>query len=129
MFKTIDGGKTWTKSLDVKADGKTIGAADIVMDPVKPEMLYAATYDKERKPWTFNLAGPGSAIYKTIDAGKTWTKLTTGLPGGMIGRIGLDISLKNPLVALREHRERQQAEHVGRRPPEGAARGQVERRA
>ena len=98
VFKTIDGGKTWTKSLDVKADGKTIGAADIVMDPVKPEILYAATYDKERKPWTFNLAGPGSAIYKTVDAGKTWTKLATGLPGGMIGRIGLDISLKNPLV-------------------------------
>jgi photosystem II stability/assembly factor-like uncharacterized protein len=98
VFKTIDGGKTWTKSLDVKADGKAIGAVDIVMDPVKPEILYAATYDKERKPWTFNLAGPGSAIYKTVDAGKTWTKLTNGLPGGMIGRIGLDISLKNPLV-------------------------------
>jgi photosystem II stability/assembly factor-like uncharacterized protein len=98
VFKTIDGGKTWTKSLEVKADGKMIGAVDIVMDPVKPEILYAASYDKERKPWTFNLAGPGSAIYKTVDAGKTWTKLTAGLPGGMIGRIGLDISLKNPLV-------------------------------
>ena len=61
VFKTIDGGKTWTKSLDVKADGRTIGAVDIVMDPVKPETLYAATYDKERKPWTFNLGGPGSA--------------------------------------------------------------------
>jgi photosystem II stability/assembly factor-like uncharacterized protein len=98
VFKTIDGGKTWTKSLDVKADGRAVGAVDIVMDPVKPDTLYAATYDKERKPWTFNLAGPGSAIYKTVDAGKTWTKLTTGLPGGMLGRIGLDISLKNPLV-------------------------------
>ncbi len=98
VYKTVDGGKTWAKSLDVKADGKTIGAADIVMDPVKPEVLYAATYDKERKPWTFNLGGPGSAIYKTVDAGKTWTKLAAGLPGGMIGRIGLDISRKNPLV-------------------------------
>ncbi|HEX7486091.1 MAG TPA: hypothetical protein VF332_08060 [Vicinamibacterales bacterium] len=98
VFKTIDGGKTWTKSLDIKADGKSIGAVDIVMDPRKPETLYAATYDKERKPWTFNLGGPGSGIYKTVDAGKSWTKLTTGLPGGMIGRIGLDISLKNPLV-------------------------------
>ena len=98
VFKTIDGGKTWTKTLDIKADGKTIGAVDIVMDPKKPEILYAATYDKERKPWTFNLGGPGSAIYKTVDAGKTWSKLTTGLPGGMIGRIGLDINLKNPLV-------------------------------
>jgi photosystem II stability/assembly factor-like uncharacterized protein len=98
VYKTTDGGRSWTKSLDVKADGRAVGAADIVMDPLKPETLYAATYDKERKPWTFNLAGPGSAIYKTVDAGKTWTKLTTGLPGGMLGRIGLDISLKNPLV-------------------------------
>jgi photosystem II stability/assembly factor-like uncharacterized protein len=98
VFKTTDGGKHWTKSLHIKADGRQIGAADIVMDPVKPEILYAATYDKERKPWTFNLGGPGSAIYKTVDAGKTWTKLATGLPGGMLGRIGLDISLGNPLV-------------------------------
>jgi photosystem II stability/assembly factor-like uncharacterized protein len=98
VFKTIDGGRTWTKSLDVKIDGKAIGASDIVMDPKKPETLYAATYDKERKPWTFNLGGPGSAIYKTTDAGKTWTRLAGGLPGGMIGRIGLDISLENPLV-------------------------------
>jgi photosystem II stability/assembly factor-like uncharacterized protein len=98
VYKTIDGGKTWTKSLDVKADGKVIGASDIVMDPKNPMVLYAATYDKERKPWTFNLGGPGGGIYKTIDAGKTWTKLTGGLPGGMLGRIGLDIYAKNPLI-------------------------------
>ena len=89
------------------------------MDPVKPEVLYAATYDKERKPWTFNLGGMGSAIYKTIDAGKTWTKLTGGLPGGPLGRIGLDIYPKNPLDPLRQHRERQQAQRVGRGPREG----------
>jgi photosystem II stability/assembly factor-like uncharacterized protein len=98
VFKTIDGGKTWTKSLDVKIGNRAIGACDLVMDPKNPKILYAATYDKERKPWTFNLAGPGSAIYKTIDAGKTWTKLTGGLPGGMLGRIGLTIFLRNPLV-------------------------------
>jgi len=98
VFKSIDGGKSWTKSLDVKIDGRAIGAADLVMDPVKPEILYAATYDKERKPWTFNLAGPGSAIYKTVDAGKTWTKLAGGLPGGMLGRIGLDVYRKNPNI-------------------------------
>ncbi len=98
VFKTIDGGKTWTKSLDVKLNGKAIGASDLVMDPVKPEILYATTYDKERKPWTFNLGGMGSAIYKTTDAGKTWTKLAGGLPGGPLGRIGIDISQKNPLI-------------------------------
>jgi len=98
VFKTIDGGKTWTKSLEVKADGRMVGAADLVMDPKNPKILYAAAYDKERLPWTFNLAGPGSGIYKTVDAGKTWTKLTAGLPGGMLGRIGLDIYAKNPLI-------------------------------
>jgi hypothetical protein len=98
VYKTIDGGKTWTKSLEVKAAGRNVGACDLVMDPKNPKILYAAAYDKERRPWTFNLAGPGSGIYKTIDAGKTWTKLTNGLPGGMLGRIGLTIYPKNPLI-------------------------------
>lgn len=98
VFKSVDGGKTWTKSLDVKDGDKAIGASDVVIDPRNPDTLYAATYDKERKVWTFNLAGPASGIYKTTNAGKTWTKLTTGLPTGMIGRIGLDIYPKNPNI-------------------------------
>ena len=98
VYKTTDGGKTWVKSLGVVADNKNIGACDIVIDPKNPNTLYAATYDKERKDWTFNLGGPGSGIYKTTDAGRTWTKLTNGLPGGMLGRIGLDIYPKNPNI-------------------------------
>ena len=98
VFKTIDGGKTWAKVLEVKADGRNVGACDLVMDPKNPKILYAAAYDKERLPWTFNLAGPGSGIYKSVDAGKTWTKLAGGLPGGMLGRIGLAIYPKNPLI-------------------------------
>ena len=98
VFKTIDGGRTWAKSLDVKVDDRAIGACDLVMDPKNPKILYAAAYDKVRKPWTFNLAGPGSGIYKTIDAGKTWTKLAGGLPTGMLGRIGIDVYAKNPLI-------------------------------
>ncbi len=127
VFKTIDGGKTWTKSLDVKADGKTVGAADIVMDPVKPEILYAATYDKERKPWTFNLAGPGSAIYKTTDAGQDVDEADRRPPGRHDRPHRPRHQPEEPAGALREHRERQQAEDVRRRPPEGAARGHVER--
>ncbi len=96
LFKTTDGGKTWAKSLDVKVGDRAIGVCDVVMDPKNPKVLYAASYDKERKPWTFNLGGPGSGIYKTIDAGATWTKLTNGLPGGMIGRIGIDVARANP---------------------------------
>jgi photosystem II stability/assembly factor-like uncharacterized protein len=98
LFKTVDGGKTWAKSLDVKIGDRAIGACDVVMDPRNSKVLYAASYDKERKPWTFNLGGPGSGIYKTIDAGATWTKLTNGLPGGMLGRIGIDVAPLNPDV-------------------------------
>jgi photosystem II stability/assembly factor-like uncharacterized protein len=98
LFKTVDGGKIWTKSLDVKIGDRAIGVCDVAMDPRNPRVLYAASYDKERKPWTFNLGGPGSGIYKTIDAGATWTKLTNGLPAGMLGRIGIDVAPLNPDV-------------------------------
>ena len=98
LYKTTNGGKAWKKVLAVKADGKDIGVVDVAMDPTNPEILYACAYDKERKPWSFNLGGPGSAIYKTTNGGKTWTKLGGGLPGGMLGRIGIAIYLKNPNI-------------------------------
>jgi photosystem II stability/assembly factor-like uncharacterized protein len=92
LYKTTDGGKTWTKSLDYKVDGREIGVVDVVMDPRNPQVLYAATYDKVRKPWTFGEGGLGGAVHKTTDAGRTWTRLTNGLPTGLIGRIGLAIA-------------------------------------
>jgi photosystem II stability/assembly factor-like uncharacterized protein len=98
LYKTIDGGKTWTKSLGARVGSRAIGVCDVAMDPRDPKVLYAATYDKDRKFWMFRLGGPGSGIYKTTDSGTTWTKLTNGLPGGMIGRIGLDIARLNPTV-------------------------------
>ncbi len=98
VYKTTDGGIMWTKVLDVAAAGRTIGVVDLVMDPADPETLYAASYDRLRKPWTFQLGGPGSGVHKTADGGRTWTKLTNGLPGGILGRIGLAISPKNPKV-------------------------------
>jgi len=93
VFKTVDGGKTWQKALYV--DDK-IGAVDLAMVLSDPETLYAATYDKARLPWNYELGGPGSAIYKTADGGKSWTRLAGGLPTGRIGRIGLDVYQKNP---------------------------------
>jgi photosystem II stability/assembly factor-like uncharacterized protein len=98
LYKTTDGGKTWEKVLGVVVKGKHIGVVDCVMDPTNPDILYAATYDKVRKPYTFNLGGPGSRIYKTTDAGKTWTMLEGGLPMGMLGRIGIAVYAKNPNI-------------------------------
>ena len=73
-----------------------IGVIDLVMNPKNPDVLYAATYDKQRLPWQMVNGGPGSGIYKTTDGGRTWTKLGGGLPTGRIGRIGLDIFHGNP---------------------------------
>jgi photosystem II stability/assembly factor-like uncharacterized protein len=96
VYKTIDGGKIWTKSLEVVVDGIYVGATDMVMDPRNPDILYASTYHRIRKPWGFSGSGPGSGIYKTTDGGQTWQKLTNGLPKGLFGKIGLAIYPKNP---------------------------------
>ncbi len=108
VFKTTDGGKTWTKVLYIN---DKVGVIDLVIDRHHPNTLYAAAYEKQRFPWRFDQAGPESSIYKTIDAGRTWHRLTGGLPQGQIGRIGLDIYQKNPntLYAV--------VENVNKRPP------------
>ena len=95
VFKTTDGGKTWTPSLQVN---ERTGAQDLVMDPSDPNTLYAAMHDRIRTVWNYSGNGPGSAIYKTSDAGKSWKKLTKGLPVDHMGRIGLSIYRKNPAV-------------------------------
>jgi photosystem II stability/assembly factor-like uncharacterized protein len=89
VFKTTDGGQKWTRVLYI--DDHT-GATDLVMDPENPDTLFAATYQRQRKAWGFNGGGPGSGVYRTRDGGATWTKLSSGLPTGDKGRIGLDIS-------------------------------------
>lgn len=95
VFKTTDAGNTWQKVLYVN---DKVGAIDLVINNSNPNILYAATYDKERFAWHFEEGGLESGIYKTEDAGKTWTRLSAGLPGGKIGRIGLDIYQKNPNI-------------------------------
>jgi photosystem II stability/assembly factor-like uncharacterized protein len=96
VYRSTDGGRTWTKTLDHKVDGREIGAIDIAADPSQPNTLYAATYDKVRRPWTFGEGGPGSGIFKSTDGGATWRQLTAGLPAGLIGRIGLAIARSDP---------------------------------
>lgn len=88
VFKTIDGGKTWSKVL--YRDEHT-GAIDMVMDPQNPEVLFAALYQRQRKGWGYNGGGPGSGIFRTSDGGAHWTELQNGLPPGDKGRIGLAI--------------------------------------
>lgn len=94
IYRTTDGGVTWTHSL--KADAQT-GACDIIMDPSDPKTLYAALYARKRTPWSYTSGGTTGGIFRTKDGGATWTKLTNGLPK-QTGRIGLDIYRKNPRV-------------------------------
>ncbi len=97
VFKTTDGGETWSKSLEVIENNRYIGVIDLVMDPRDPGVLYAASYDRPGGGRHNDaMSGNGSGIYKTIDGGTSWEKLTAGLPGSGMGRIGLDIYLKNP---------------------------------
>ena len=93
---TRDDGETWAHTL--KGEGYT-GAIDLVADPRQPDTLYAAMWERSRKPWRFVASGAGSGIYKSVDGGATWAQLGKGLPqGGKLGRIGLTVSASNPNV-------------------------------
>src|SRR6266849_2840005 len=95
LYKTADGGKTWTKSLNVS---ENTGVSDVVLDPASPDTLYAASYQRRRHVFTLIDGGPEGAIYKSTDAGKTWNKLKEGLPKEDMGRIGLALAPHNPRV-------------------------------
>lgn len=93
LYKTTDGGKTWDRIIYVDDD---TGVSDIAMDPSNPDILYAATYQRRRRPYGFHGGGPGSGLHKSTDGGKTWKELKNGLPEGDYGRIGISIYRNDP---------------------------------
>jgi len=92
VFRTTDGGKSWERIHYV--DDKT-GCMDLVMDPNNPRILYAGFWQAERKPWTIIDGGDKGGVWKTTDAGTTWTRLEGGLPDGVVGRVGIAVSPVN----------------------------------
>ncbi len=92
VFRTLDGGKNWQKVLYV---GDTTGVSDLVMDPSNPMVLFAGMWEFVRYPWMLESGGNQSGVYRSIDGGATWKKLTEGLPKGPLGRIGLSVAPSN----------------------------------
>jgi photosystem II stability/assembly factor-like uncharacterized protein len=100
VFKTTDGGKTWTKLTEGLPNDPQTGAIDMVIDPSNPDVLYTTFWQRIRYPWALKSGGPNSGIFKSTNGGRTWTKLTRGLPTGDLGRIGIAIARTNPKVLM-----------------------------
>ncbi len=97
VFKTTDGGKSWSKVLFVN---NRTGVADLIMDPTNPNKMFAAMWEHKRDPWFFNSGGPGSGLYMTHDGGANWKKISEedGFPKGDLGRIGVAVARSKPSV-------------------------------
>ena len=93
LYKTSDGGKTWEQVLKIS---ENTGVTDVVIDPRNPNIVIASSYQRRRTFFTLINGGPESAIHRTTDGGKTWTKVNTGLPSEELGRIGLAIAPTEP---------------------------------
>jgi photosystem II stability/assembly factor-like uncharacterized protein len=102
LYRTADGGKNWQKVLSINED---TGVGDVAIDR-DGRTLFAAAYQRRRRAWGFVGGGPGGGLFRSLDGGDTWEKLTKGLPAGDVGRIGVEISKSDPNVvyALVEHK-------------------------
>jgi photosystem II stability/assembly factor-like uncharacterized protein len=100
LYKTIDGGKTWTKLTEGLPNDPQTGAIDLVMDTKNPETLFVGFWQRQRFPWELRSGGPNSGLFKSVNGGKTWRKLTKGLPEGDLGKIGLAVTKANPRVIM-----------------------------
>jgi photosystem II stability/assembly factor-like uncharacterized protein len=100
LYKSVDGGESWERILHVDED---TGVVDVALDPENPEIVYAASYQRRRAPYGFHGGGPGSALWKSVDGGRSWTRLNdlapgNGLPAGEVGRIGISIYRSDPRI-------------------------------
>ncbi len=93
LFKSLDGGKSWSKILFISNE---IGVVDVEFSPENPNIIYAASWRVERKPWTIISGSEKGGIYKSVDAGKSWISLSNGLPEGILGKIDLAVSPADP---------------------------------
>lgn len=95
VYRTTDGGETWTKILGVSDE---VGAVDVEMDPTNPRILYASMWRVKRTPYSLSSGGEGSSIWKSTDGGDNWTEITRneGLPQGIIGISGISVSPTKP---------------------------------
>ncbi len=95
LYRTTDGGRTWERLLFIDRD---TGVVDVALDPSDPDVVYAAAYQRRRRPWGFHGGGPGSGLYRSGDRGSTWVRLQDGLPEGDLGRIGISIHRSDPSI-------------------------------
>ena len=95
LYKSVDGGKTWKNTLEIN---EWTGVTDLVIDPTNPNILYAASWQKHRNVAALIGGGPGTALYKSVDGGESWSKINKGLPKSNLGKIGLAISPMEPTV-------------------------------
>lgn len=92
VYRTTDGGENWEKLLFI--DNRT-GAIDLVMDPNNSRILYAGMWTAERKPWTIIDGSEEGGLWKSVDGGDNWQRISKGLPDGILGRIGIAVSPQN----------------------------------
>lgn len=93
LYKTVDGGENWELVLEIS---ENTGVNEVWMDPRDPDLLIASTYQRRRRTWTLIDGGPESGIYRTTDAGATWTEIAAGLLKADMGKIGLAVSPVDP---------------------------------
>lgn len=116
VYKTMDGGKTWKKTLFI--DNKT-GIIDIDQDPDNFDLMYASAWERDRKAWNFEGAGAGSGIYKSIDGGDSWEKMNGFPSGDGVGRIGIAVYDENTVYAVHDSQFRREKVTKDAKSPDG----------